>query len=365
MIFTGPVRAPGRRALWAATCTAALSAGLAHAAETTFEGIVITTYQHAENAVDERSAALDFHLAVPAGRGAVELEIKGGTTPTPGGVTSVLAQANAAVGETLNDHEHGRIIPWQLFYRHDTDRGALAAGLIDPAAWIDGNGIANNEFTQFLGVTFLNNPTIDLPAASAGLAYTTAFGNGFGLAALVANATGIEPRFRRAFDVGRRGDGAFAALEVQWSEADMSANLGAWVNSRDHDTDGDGVDDDRLARGHARGIYGNLSGRLDRGDWNLRAGWADPEVQSTAGFLGLTYQRPMGRALIGAGASRTFASGHIPEPHADLIQFELYARIPVAAGVSVTADLQHISHSGFDPHQGGNWVTGVRMGWEF
>lgn len=68
MIFTGPLRAPGRRTLWAATCTAALSGGWVHAAETTFEGIVITTNQHAEDAVDERSAALDFHLAVPAGR---------------------------------------------------------------------------------------------------------------------------------------------------------------------------------------------------------------------------------------------------------------------------------------------------------
>ena len=357
--------------LWGAAFAVVSPAAPADAADGSIRGIAIATWQQAAAASvsgrpvrDEPSAALDLSASLPAWGGAFELELKGATTPRGNGVTRALSVANAAVGETL-DNDRGRIIPWQLYYRHGLGNGSVAAGLIDATGWLDGNDIAADEFTQFMGVTFVHNPAIDLPAASAGVAYSAGLGHGFGLAAVVSNATGVEPRYRRAFDLGRHGSGAFAALEAQWTGGALSVNLGGWLNTRNHDTDGDGVDDDRLGEGHASGVYGNLSGSLGAGRWNLRAGWADPDIQSTAAFLGVAYSRPVGDAVVGAGASRTYASSRIDEPHADLSQLEVYARMPLTRHLSFTADLQRIAHPGFDPSQSGVWVTGARVGWSF
>ncbi|MEJ2346299.1 MAG: hypothetical protein P8076_04295 [Gammaproteobacteria bacterium] len=360
----------GFRRLWPAALVAMLSAGAADAGDAsavTAGGVVIATYQHASDPAiaHEGSGAADVSVSVPAAGGAFEVEFKGATSPRAGGVTSGLSVANASVGETLDADDHGRIVAWQLFYRHDVGNGSLAAGLIDAAAWIDGNDVANDEFSQFMGVTFVNNPTVDLPAASAGVACNMGLAGSWGLAALAMNATGVEPRYRRAFDLGQHGNGAFTALEAQWSGSTVTGNLGAWLNTRHHDTDGDGIDDDRLGKGHAYGVYGNLSGSLGAGKWNLRAGWAAPRVQSAAGFLGLAYSYPLLRTVLGAGVSRTFASSRLAGPRADLTQAEIYGRLRFTKSLTVTADLQHIAHDGFDPAQRGTWVTGMRVGWSF
>ncbi len=336
------------------------------------EGILIGTYQHAgrsningQDVDGEASGAIDLGISVPAGSGAFELEIKGGTTPSSHGVSSVLPEANASVGESIDADDGGRVIPWQLYYRHVVGRGELAVGLLDTAGWLDGNDVANDEFTQFLGATFVNNPTIDLPSASVGGAYTMGLGGGWGLTVLAANATGVEPRYRDAFEPSRENNGWFTAVQAEWNGANLSANAGVWFNSRHNDSDGDGIDDDRLSDTNGRGVYGNVSGELGTGQWNVRLGWADPDAQASAGFVGVAYARPVGTAVLGAAVGRTFASKQLTTDHADIDQREIYLRMPVGKGVTVTADLQHIRHSGFDPGQGGDWVTGVRVGWAF
>ncbi len=348
----GPARLAGGLAAIAwfgATTSTAMAADTAP----TFTGIVIGTYQHASRsdingtpADDEASAAIDLSVSLPAAGGALELEVKGGTTPG-------------------TSDEGGRIVPWQIFYRHEVGNGSLAVGLIDAAAWLDGNDVANDEFTQFLGASFVNNSTIDMPSASAGAAYTAALGRSWGLTLLAANARGVEPSYRTAFELGREDHGLFTALQVEWTGTGMSANAGVWFNSRHHDGDGDGIDDDRLSDARGRGAYGNLSGALGQGQWNLRLGWADPDVQAAAGFAAIAYAHPIGKTVLGAAIGRTFVSHQLRGARADVDQAEVYLRLPLTHGFSVTADLQHVRHSGFDPARDGAWVTGVRAAWAF
>lgn len=348
--------------------------GIAGAAETIpeFAGIVIGTFQGTpekkiagEQVKPEASAAIDLSLSVPVAGGALEIEVKGGTTPRNKGVSSALPEVNAAVGESLDGNDHGRIVAWQLFYEHDLGPGSLAVGLIDPTGWLDGNDVANDEFTQFLGASFVNNLTIDFPSATTGVAYNAGLTQGFRLTALAANASGIEPDYAQAFELGKDGNGVFGALELQWTGAGLVANLGGWVNTRHHDSDSDGIDDDRLKDAAARGVYGNLEGGLGAGQWNLRLGWADASVQPAAGFAALAYTYPLGQTVLGAGVARTFASDRIDAPHEDLAQAEVYARIPLGKGFTVSPDLQYIEHSGFDPKRNGEVVAGLRAGWSF
>jgi hypothetical protein len=336
------------------------------------KGLIIGTYQTAFDSniagrpiEGEGSGALDLAGSLPAFGGSLQLEIRGATTPGRDGVVSVLPEANASVGETLDKNDQGRIVVWQAFYQHDVGPGSLAAGLIDPGAWLDGNDVANDEFTQFLGASFVKNLTIDLPSPTLGAAYTAGLGNGWGLTALTSNATGIEPDYEEAFRLGRQGNGVFAALEVQWAGSDLVANLGAWVNTRLHDTDGDGIDDHRLTGGSGRGVYSNLSGSLGPGRWNLRLGCADPAVQPAAGLMALAYAYPIGDKVLGIGVAHTFASYRIPVPHQDMDQAEVYVRLPLGRGFTVSPDLQYIAHSDFNPAQSGSWVAGVRVAWNF
>jgi len=338
----------------------------------TFKGLIIGTYQTAFDSniagrpiEGEGSGALDLVGSLPAFGGSLQLEIRGATTPKRDGVVSVLPEANASVGETLDNNDQGRIVVWQAFYQHDVGPGSLAGGLIDPSAWLDGNDVANDEFTQFLGASFVKDLTIDLPSPTLGAAYTAGLGNGWGLTALTANATGIEPDYEEAFRLGRQGNGLFAALELQWVGSDLAANLGAWVNTRMHDTDGDGIDDQRLKDASGRGVYSNLSGSLGPGRWNLRLGWADPAVQAAAGLVALAYAYPIGETVLGIGVAHTFASYKIPVPHQNMDQAEVYVRLPLGRGFTISPDLQYIAHSDFNPAQGGSWVAGVRVGWTF
>ena len=337
-----------------------------------FTGIVIGTFQATpqkkiagERVESEESGAADLSLSVPAAGGSFELEVRGATTPQGRGISSALPEVNQTVGETLDDEGHGRIAAWQVFYQHDLGPGSLAMGLIDPTGWLDGNDVANDEFTQFLGSSFVNNLTIDFPSATLGIAYNAGLVGGFRLAALVANASGIEPDYAQAFELGKDGNGVFGGLELQWTGASLVANLGGWINTRHHDSDGDGIDDDRLKDAAARGVYGNLEGGLGAGQWNLRLGWADASVQPTAGFAALAYAYPLGQMILGAGVARTFASNRIDTPHKDLTQVETYARIPLGKGFTVSPNVQYIEHSGFDPERNGDVVAGLRAGWSF
>ncbi|MEJ2344204.1 MAG: carbohydrate porin [Gammaproteobacteria bacterium] len=357
----------GGGVLFAVTALAGTSAGAHGRPQVT--GIVIATYQtaheHAVSVRDEAGAAVDVALELPAAGGAFEAEVKGGTTPARNGVTSALPEASAAAGESLDKHGRGRVVLWQGFYRHDLGSGSLAAGLLDPTAWLDGNDIANNEFTQFLGSGLVNNLSIDFPSPSLGIAYTSALGGRWSLAAVLTSATGVEPDYRRAFEPDRHGHGAFAALELQWARANTVANLGVWANTRNLDGNGDGIDDARLGRGAARGIYANVSGAMGRVRWNMRLGWADPRVQSTAGFASVAVAYPMGRTVLGAGAAHALASHHLAQPHRDRRQFEVYVRKPLGKDWAVTPDLQYIVHSDFSAAQPGTWVAGVRVGRSF
>ncbi len=336
------------------------------------EMIVVGSYQTTGNATidgqsvdDEASGAIDLSMTLPLAVGSVGLEVKGSTTPINTGVTSVLAEANALVGETLDNNDNGRIVAWQLFYGLEVGPGELAVGLIDPTVYLDTNDVANSEFTQFIGASFVNDLDIDFPSPSLALVYSAELTPAFALTALVANATGIEPDYQQGFEIGRSGHGTFAALELKWSAEPLSANLGAWINTRHQDEDGDGIDDARLSDDDATGVYGNLSGALGGGQWNLRLGASDGSVQPVEGFAALAYAYPLRHAVLGVGVAHTFASHDLADPHEDIDQAEVYVRFALGKGFTITPDLQYVVHSDFNPEQSGDWVGGVRVGWTY
>lgn len=92
---------------------------------------------------------------------------------------------------------------------------------------------------------------------------------------------------------------------------------------------------------------------------------ADAAVSEAANFVGAAYSHPAGRITLGAGLAHIGASSHIVGPADDIELTEVCDRTPIAPHLRVSPDLQHVSHSDFNPHLDHIVVTGVRVGASF
>lgn len=205
--------------------TFALTA-VGHAAEDAnnahVSGILIGTYQAAsESEVNGRDvkneANAQFYLLgdLAMGPGSWNLELRGGTTPQNNGVTSFYSEANDSVGETLDSDGHGRIAATQLFYRAPLGGGRISVGLLDASGFLDTNDIADNEYTQFMGSSFVNDPTVEYPSFAVGAHYSGDMTDRLGYQLFVGSSSGLEdtrnPTYRNVVDVGEHGKGVFTA----------------------------------------------------------------------------------------------------------------------------------------------------------
>lgn len=150
-------------------------------------GILIGTYQSTsqdriggEPVKDEGNGQLFAFGERDMGPGTWSLEVRGSTTPHDGGVTSFYGEVNDAVGETLNSNGKGRLGSTQFFYTLPVAGGDLSVGLLDATALLDANEIADDEYTQFLGTSFVNNPSIQYPSFALGANYQIDFTAYFG-----------------------------------------------------------------------------------------------------------------------------------------------------------------------------------------
>ena len=118
---------------------------------------------------NEETASADLWLRwqMPSGRWALYLE--GNTTPRTDGVSTVIGESNADAGTALDEIRRGRVQISVLDYTHNWDATrSLTVGMIDASSYLDVSRIANDENTQFLGVSFVNNPTIQFPDYAGG-----------------------------------------------------------------------------------------------------------------------------------------------------------------------------------------------------
>ena len=112
---------------------------------------------------NEETASADLYLHWQRPNGMWTLYLEGNTTPLINGVSSILGESNADAGMALDERRQGRVQISSLYYTHDWDTShTLTAGMIDASAFLDVSRIANDQDTQFLGVSFVNNPAIEL-----------------------------------------------------------------------------------------------------------------------------------------------------------------------------------------------------------
>ena len=325
--------------------------GSANASELEFIGGITTVYQTtSDSRIDsEFTASADLGVSWHRRLGSWWMYLEGNTSPQSSGVTTFLPEANADAGTALDDDREGRIQLSELNFRFDLRRErALTLGLLDPSAYFDQSRITNDENTQFLGVAFVQNPSIEFPDYTLGAVYEHPFMNGPLLRLALTSSNGIADNpnvsYSQLVDVDDQDKGVFAAIGASWKAESWLLKTGAWTNTAPHETfdgDRDGAEN--------YGAYLTAGYQRGRNALNLRLGLANPEVSAASRFSALAYQRSYSRTVLGIGAARTWLSPEVDDTDRDdTTQLETYLRYEVIRGLFATADVQYLINSAFD-----------------
>ncbi len=327
------------------------------------EGGMTLTWQHASRKYmdDELSGSVDLVATFPLRSGTITLYLEGSTTPKDNGVGSWLPEANADLGTALDDGGKGRVQISALHYSLDTGTSVLTLGLLDATGFLDRSSVANDETRQFLGTSFVNNPTIEFPDYHLAIAWHyQASPNKPGFTLLAGSSHGLgdnEGNYRRLAELNTGDKGLFTTLELYGYTSGALWRLGVWRNGASHpDLDGKG-------NGSSQGVYTSVDFDLHDQKWNLRAGWADPSVSLAQGFISLSTEQRLNQWYWGAAFSHTWASRDTDA--SDMLHAEVYARYEVFPGLEISSDLQWIKNSGFAQGMGDSWVAGIRTTWLF
>ena len=306
--------------------------------------------QHADDARihDELLASVDIVSTVPTTNGQWLIYVEGNTSPNQRGVSTLLPEANQDAGTAVDQNGKGRLQVSSLHYLRFLGNNAVAIGLINPAGPLDNSDIANNETSQFLATTLVNNPTIAFPDYTLGMVYFyKPDQNGLDLTFLLSSSHGLrdnpDKSYAELVDVSAAGKGLFAVAELDWKQSQHGWRGGVWLQTADNPyLDGSG----NMASNY--GVY--LTADHYYGDYgvNLRVGLANPRVSQAAKFIGLALDRSLGNDHAGIGYTYTFVSADLGAGTGDRSQLEAYYRLGLANNLTVTPSFQRIQHSGFD-----------------
>lgn len=317
----------------------------------TATGGVTATFQTASDTRvrSELHSSADLVIGKRFGKGDFRLYLEGNATGRSNGISALLPEANTDVGSALDKNEKGRVQVSELAYHHVfSDRHELTLGLIDVTGYFDQSRIASDENAQFLGVSFVQNPTIDFPDYTLGAVYEHSPDSDFVIRVGLTSSKGLADNpslsYAQLLDVDDSNKGVFVISSAAYARPRWHVRLGAWTHTAPH-PGLDGVRDDLKKYGvYTVGGYRTVIGAV-----NVRLGLANMAVSRAAGFAAVSYQYKADPLVCGIGLGRTFLSKNVPEPAVkNLSHVETYLRWDVSQNFIATADVQHLIHPNFD-----------------
>lgn len=255
------------------------------------------------------------------------------------GVTPAVATGVNADNETgdlaAEGYSQTRIA--EIWYKYPLgERASLTIGKIDPTGIYDGNEIANDETTQFLSDSFVNNPAIAFPGYTAGasLGINATDNITFHLGAF--ESTGdFAGTLDTSFDIGE--------MDISYEPGGRPGNfrLIAWNE--------DSAENKGLAINIDQGVTDTVTLMLRYGTQE------DTEPFDSA--LSFGGQWNIGDDIAGAAYSQlaATAAGADDENH-----FEIYYNHTIADHIHITADIQQVSNPDFDGNADNITVYGLR-----
>lgn len=317
----------------------------------------------------EVTGSLDVFVELPLGRGRLFTYIEGNTSPRAGGVAQRLPAANTDAGTALSGDGSGRIqlselrVVWPV-----SSAGDVHLGLLDATGFLDVSRIANDENLFFLGLPFVNNPTIAFPDYAPAVAYDGALpGGALRVGAVVSSSHGLADNPSASYsdlaDVGAGGKGVFAGATARCVGVAYRLSAGAW-----HDSASRPFVDGSARTGTRHGIFTVLGWDRGRHAFSVRAGVRGGNVSNIRSFLGGTYLWSRSPGAVGLALGRSLVAASLPTA-SDQTHGELFLRARLPGGAFVTASAQHLTNPAFDPSgtvlPARLWVLGVRLSTQF
>ncbi|MDX1563413.1 MAG: hypothetical protein R3305_10830, partial [Gammaproteobacteria bacterium] len=224
---------------------------------------------------EDRTASFDLTLERATTRGRWFAYVEANTSPNRRQASTVLAEVNADAGTALDPDRRGRVQLSELNYQLAlTDGASVTLGYLDPSGYLDRSRITNDENVQFLGVSFVNNPTIEFPDYTMGVVYQRpARGKQPQINAVVTSSNGLADNpnlsYAQLLELSSGNKGVFAAIGTAWLNERGLVRIGAWINTRPHTTlDETSNDSDNY------GVYAVLGREWGNLGANLRLGMA-------------------------------------------------------------------------------------------
>lgn len=297
----------------------------------------------------DQTLSADLYIQREGARGSWLVYVEGNSSLDGDAASTVIIEANADAGTALDPDRNGRIQISEVNYRAKLDDGAFfTAGLLDASGYLDRSRITNDENVQFLGASFVNNPTIEFPDYTIGIVYERpADGARPQLNAVLTSANGLADNpnlsYSQLLQLADDDDGAFAAIGLGWPSTQQLIRIGAWANTRPH-VALDGSSKDATNYG-TYAVYGRSWGAHGL---NIRVGLANDKLTEGAQFASAAYRVRWRQHALGAGIARAFLSSTIDDPgRDDSTHIELFARFNMTPSTHLTLSIQSLVHSGF------------------
>lgn len=335
------------------------------------EGGFTATLQSSSDsrAKDEALASFDLVATLPSGRGEWTVYVEGNLSPRHNGISEQIGEANVDAGSALDRDGAGRLQVSELHYSQSFGDNRFAVGLLNTACALDASEVANDETRQFLGSSFVNNPTIAFPDYALGTCIHFEEGGtrpGFTLVLTSSHGLADNPNhsYAELVDIGAKDKGLFLAGELYGHAHNNHWRLGVWSNTVEQ-----AALDDPAKQKDNYGVYLTSDHRFEHSTLNLRIGMANEDVSEAAGFVGLALETPLAGHIVGAGLAETIASRKAGGDKDNIIQTEIYMRFDLHDRLHITPAIQHIVNRGFDSTANnldkGITVYSLRAGYHF
>ncbi len=313
--------------------------------------LVITGQSASQDSVkNDVSASGDLVWLHAVGTGLWTVHEEGSTTPSGNSVSALIPEANGDAGTALDSDNQGRIQLSELYYsirEDDNPERIFHLGLLDMSSFFEQSRIASDETTQFLGASFVGNPTIEFPDYSLGLVFESrpeAWGMlRFGIASSRGLADNPKRSYSQLLSAVDGKQGVFAIGSWSWESPAWLVRAGLWANTQDHAAlDGSDPEEKNF------GQYLLLGFKQGSHGLNIRFGHANERVSQAVRFVSASYQYRWGAWVTGlAAAESRVADGDLLSGLADTRHYEWYLRHRFWKNVFLTLDAQHLDNSRF------------------
>lgn len=284
-------------------------------------GAVNLIHQHSSvsNIDNDTTLSADLMIHYQTRHGLWNVHIEASNTPNENGLANRLLDSNADAGSALNNRDRGRLQLSELSYQFAaTDNTQITAGLLDATGFIDGGQIMNDENHNFISPSLVNNLVIDFPDYVIGAALEYQYHPQWSGRVFISSTHGIADNNSRnyssLFEVGDDEKGLFSALELGFKTENRFLNSGVWLHSGDHEA----LNNSQKTDLSNYGVYLSAGLQEKRHQYEVRVGWANPNVSAASQFASLAYQYAADNWNLGVGYSITGLSDELdatlPDP---------------------------------------------------